>query len=273
MSLSKPVSIMSLSNEIIIEIIIEIIARAKFSPEGLQNLRDVHKRFDAIITEYEKSIAKDILNQRQFQDAKNDFPGLQTDRSMNYRMLSEFTRRYDTIYTITHELLKECDYGSTLMLHNISLVEVGLMLLYRMHDLDTYLPRVHLLTALPLQPLVAIRLVLYHCTYAARRVGESLISRNYYHHDAATRSDIELCFAELILTKGPEFILNILRYNLSTGERPLISYLNASLAEKMLCEQRYALMEILHMVKEPKHRLADLEFGDRAKLVRGHSLD
>ncbi|OAK94355.1 hypothetical protein IQ06DRAFT_330071 [Phaeosphaeriaceae sp. SRC1lsM3a] len=150
-----------------------------------------------LIEAYEHSITHWFMS-RELRHAPVDFPYCQ---KLSLNWLAECVSSYDMIDAIMLELTwrENC---VAIEPHNTAAANAGLLLLYRMGRI-------------PLDPLVAIYIVLHHATLTARYHGQGWITQRTYgrfmdSNQLSLRNELEFCFAEATLSTGPEFLHDML---------------------------------------------------------------
>ncbi|KAF2691033.1 hypothetical protein K458DRAFT_438741 [Lentithecium fluviatile CBS 122367] len=173
----------------------------------ITNLSKIHPRIRSILGVYQRSITSSFVR-KELQHAPTDFP--RAPEWQGYRWLRECVKRYDLIDDVMTMLVSDLNC-CRVEKHNISVVNTGLLLLYRLDEIEPHSAKLTFVKSLPQDPLTAIYLTINHATLTARYHGTGLINQRTYGHfmDAnalSLRCDIEFSFAEGCLELGPSYI-------------------------------------------------------------------
>jgi len=191
----------------------------------ISTLRCAHPRLWDIFKTYERSITGSFMR-RELRHAQTDFPC--EKEAPNLRWLVECVKRYDIVDDIMDALFSERNCFAVAR-HNLSLVNAGVLLSYRLVSFDDHAAKVAHIMSLPQDALTAIYLALHHATLSARYHGSGWIHQRTYGrfmdaNQLSLRNEMEFCFAEAALYHGPEFISNmLLHHDTSDAETALLN--------------------------------------------------
>lgn len=126
------------------EILLETISLVPYTPSSIQSLQLVCRRFDAIVRNYEHSIAGSIIRNNFPHQTLRKFPSvIQKHGDATYATVGELTSRLQVLhdiekscYDIRERAGKQAGWMETRW---IQLQGVGLLLLYRLHDCGKYI--------------------------------------------------------------------------------------------------------------------------------------
>jgi hypothetical protein len=117
------------------ELVLEIIERVPYGDGSIiSNLARTHTRLQSILSYHEQSLAKSFAR-KELTHAAVDFPIHQ----QGFAWLQSCVKCYDTVDDLMAMLVSEHNVFPVRK-HNMGLVNTGLLLLYRLQSLGTYLP-------------------------------------------------------------------------------------------------------------------------------------
>lgn len=194
--------------------------------KAIASLCCAHPRLWRLFKSYERSITASFMR-RELRHAQTDFPCEKEAPSL--RWLVACVRKYDIVDDIMDALFSERNCFAVAR-HNLSLVNAGVLLCYRLASLDDHAAKLaHIAHHLPRDALTAIYLALHHATLSARYHGSGWIHQRTYGrfmdaNQLSLRNELEFCFAEAALYHGPEFLANmLLHHDTSDAETTLLN--------------------------------------------------
>ncbi|KAF2120725.1 hypothetical protein BDV96DRAFT_272840 [Lophiotrema nucula] len=191
------------------EILLEVVQRLPFDKNLVPQLASIHPYIQAILVAYETSVTKAFV-QKNLYHALTDFP---TSRP-TYVWLSRCVQQYDVVDDVMEVLTSEHNCFAVEK-HNVSLVNTGLYLLYRLQEFEAPDSKIAFIKALPRDPLTAVFLAIHYSTLTARYESQGIINQQTYGRflDAnrlELRNDIEFAFSEGVLDLGAKFVADVL---------------------------------------------------------------
>ncbi|CAA9958725.1 hypothetical protein PTMSG1_02264 [Pyrenophora teres f. maculata] len=190
------------------ELVLKTIQHLPFEDgKVVQSIRSAHPRLEAIFRNYEHSITSWFMK-KELRHAQTDFGHDVGNISLDW--LANCVKNYDIVDGVMSILCSEHNYMAVLP-QNAAVANAGLLLLYRLVSIKTHAAKITYIKSLERDPLIAIYLVLHHATLSARYHGYGWINQSTYGrfmdaNQVELRSELEFCFAEAILSIGPEFI-------------------------------------------------------------------
>ncbi|KAH7385808.1 hypothetical protein BKA66DRAFT_569640 [Pyrenochaeta sp. MPI-SDFR-AT-0127] len=191
----------------------------------IASLRGTHSRFRNLLDNYERSITVSFMKQ-ELRHAPTDFV---CPRAPDLNWLAHCVKRYDVVDDIMDALFSDKNCFAVER-HNLSLVNAGLLLLYRLASIANCNARLAYINSLQRDPLTAIYLALHHATLSARYHGSGWINQRTYGrfmdaNQVSLRSELEFCFAEAALNIGPDFLSDmLLHHDTSDAGTALLNY-------------------------------------------------
>lgn len=226
------------------ELILQTIQHLPFgNGKKIEGLRNAHSRLRDIFDTYEHSLTRWFM-EKELRHASSDFV---CDKSFDLKWLGQCVEKYDIVDAVMDELAWE-ENCVGVPPHNVSLVNTGMLLLYRLISkselelkkgrqntfvnnlTEDHDDRIKFINSLQRDPLVAIYLALHHATLTARYHGRGWIHQRTYSrrmdaNQLSLRNELEFCFAEASLSVGPQFIYDMLiDRSGSIGETTLLNF-------------------------------------------------
>ncbi|KAF2746458.1 hypothetical protein M011DRAFT_445280 [Sporormia fimetaria CBS 119925] len=192
-----------------IEVLLEILQHVPYTLSSIQTLELTHPRIHAALRSYQRSISKAYAD-RFLRHAEVDFPR-QKNEDTSFAWLSKCIRKYDVADHILDVLTSRGNWGR-LGMHNMGMCYAGLLLLYRIVELDEHSDKAAFINSLPLDPSTALLTFLDHARMTARYHSPGLINLKIWGAQLrglqiTYRNMLEFAFVEAALTThGPNFI-------------------------------------------------------------------
>ncbi|KAF2472301.1 uncharacterized protein BDR25DRAFT_333651 [Lindgomyces ingoldianus] len=270
------------------ELLLEILQYNPFeSTATVHNLSLVHPRFRDILENYEISTTKRF--------ARNSLPYVYTDvpdspngTRKGYAWLDRCIHHYDTADDIMATLTSKQNCYPVEK-HNMALVNTGILILYRLNSIQSYVSKLAFIESLPEDPLMAMFLAVHYSTRTARYHGDGIINQRTYGHflDAnqlSLRNEVEFCFAEGALELGPNFIATCFfgrSFMPPVTQGPMrekrLSSLFTSLLERLAELKDWKLETVVGNIEwevvDEEHDLSWLDLEGKARLVGGMDLE
>ncbi|KAH7114322.1 hypothetical protein B0J11DRAFT_133270 [Dendryphion nanum] len=192
------------------ELLLGIIENLTFDKKVMRDISLVHPRLRSLVLEFQYSITKKFAS-NQLHHATTDFT---TDETANYRWLARCIRRYDVIDEVMDVLISEKN-RLAVHPHNMGVTNTGMLLLYRLFDVDGIDNKIAFIKSLPRSPILAMFLAIHFSIFAARHYGKGIINDKRYGpyldgNNFEMRSEVEFSFAEGVMELGPQFISDII---------------------------------------------------------------
>jgi len=221
---------MSLPNEILID----ILTMLPWSRAGSRDTRLVCRQFNAVLRDYEHSIACELIRTQFPASSRRRFPGLFHTETVNYAVVDQLHNRWSALARVRegcrHVREREGKAAGWMTPRWIKIQEVGLGLLYRLQDCGKgsnhvvpcsllrsssvcYEDQAMLIKSLPVVSLAVLLFTLFISIHQLRADGPDIIHHQSPVQVPAFRAELELACEELMLQHGADYLVSLLNHN------------------------------------------------------------